>query len=88
LFFSGAVLAHLSNRASAAPVKNKKKGSGSRCCKQVTPNGVCCPWRTLAVLPRHQIQAVCINQFLSTIFPEHVGNDKGFSPARNGSFGA
>jgi hypothetical protein len=44
--------------------------------KQVTPNGVFGPWRTLAVVRRHEIRAVYINQFLSTIFPEDLGNDK------------
>jgi len=44
------------------------------------PYGVCGPRRTLAVVRTHEIRAVCINQFLSTIFPEDLGNDKGFSP--------
>jgi hypothetical protein len=65
LFFSGAGLARLSSRASAAPLKNKKNGSGSRFCyKQATPDGVFDPWRTLAVVRKHESQAVCINQFL------------------------
>jgi hypothetical protein len=66
LFFSGAGLARLSNCPPAAPLKNKKKGGGSRFgYKQVTPSGVFGPLRTLAVLRRREIQAVCINQFLS-----------------------
>jgi hypothetical protein len=77
LFFSGAAGGQFKRRARPAPLENKKNGGGSRFCyKQVTPSGVFGPWRTLAVVRQHEIQAVCINQFLSTISPEHVGNDK------------
>jgi hypothetical protein len=44
LFFSGAALARLSNSPPAAPLKNKKKGGGSRSSyKQVTPTGFLAP---------------------------------------------
>jgi hypothetical protein len=77
-FSAARVWPRLSNCPPTAPLKNKKKGGGSRSAyRQVTPNGVFGPWRAPAVVGKHEIQAVCINQLLSTISPENVGKDKG-----------
>jgi hypothetical protein len=46
--------------------------------KQVTPTGFLA-LKALPVVWRHELRAMRINQFLATIFPEDLGNDKRFS---------
>jgi hypothetical protein len=70
LFFSGAGLARLSNSARAAPLKNKKKGGGSRSAyKQVTPTGFLALGARWRRAESTKSSGVRVNQFIIAIPP-------------------